>query len=72
MLEYIKIDVSKGMDKTSKWHESIFSHYYYFFKVNFRFNKCTIDDCQYVVQKLKIFDDAAIATLKRNDCRIKL
>ena len=73
MLEYDRIDVSKGIDinKTSSLPKCIICCYYYYcLKVNFKFIREVCDCSHDMTQKLMSFDDIPIATVKRNDYRI--
>ena len=53
MLEYDRIDVPEGIDinKTDETRECIICHYWYFFKINFRFQPKVYDDCHDMTQK---------------------
>ena len=47
MLEYDRIDVSKGIDinKTGDTHECIICHNWYFLRINFRFYPIVCNGC---------------------------
>ena len=57
MLEYDKIEVSEGIDvnKTIEQHRCITFNYYYFLKVNFRFQPKACNGCHDLMQKAMSF-----------------
>ena len=63
MLEYDRIDVSRGVKR-------IFCHYWYFLEINFRFQTKVCDGCYDLMQNATSFNDAAIVSVKGNDYRI--
>ena len=71
MLKYDRIDVSKGIDtnKTVISCERIICHYWYFLRINFRFQPKVCDGCQ-MTQTSMSFHDVAIFTVGENDYRI--
>ena len=73
MLEYDRIDVSEGIDtnKTDRLHECIICHYWYFLRLNFRFQSEVSNDCHDMTQKSINFNDVVITT-GGNDYRIFL
>ena len=53
MLEYVRIDILKGIDanKTSDAHECIICQYTYFLKIYFRLILCEGCHCHNITQK---------------------
>ena len=47
MLQYERIDVSKGIDlnKSNKSKESIICHYWYFKDIGYKYEICACDQC---------------------------
>ena len=72
MLEYDKIEVSKGidLDKTHGFREFIICHYWYFLDINFEFQIDVYNGGHNLTQKAMNFNDIAIATVRGNDYRI--
>ena len=71
-LEYGRIDVSEGINtnKTTNSCECIICHYWYFFRLNSRFQPKLYDSCHNMSQKSMSFNHVAIVTVGRNDYRI--
>ena len=69
MLYCNRIDVSEGIDvdKTNESSKCIILNYFYFRKVNFRFQPKVCDGCHDLMQKVMSFNDVAILYIKRND-----
>ena len=65
-------DVSEGIyiNKTSKTREYIIFHYWYFLRIDFRFQSKVCNDCHHMTQKYMSFNDVLIVTAGRNDYRI--
>ena len=72
MLEYERVDKSKGIDanKSKESHRRIIYNYYYFPKVTFRLKSKICNACHDLIQKTMSFDKAAIVSFKGNDYRI--
>ena len=72
MLEYDRIDVSKGIDvnKTNGSREGIICHYWYFLVINFRFQSKVSNGCHDLMQTAVVVNDAPIFFVKENDYRI--
>ena len=72
MLEYDSIDISEGIDinKTSSSKECDICHYWYFLQKNFIYEPYLRNGCHDLMKKAMNFNDAAIVSIKRNDCRI--
>ena len=66
MLNYDRVDVSEEIDvhKTDKSHKCIICNYYYFSKVNFRFQPKLYDGYHDLMQKAISFSDVAIVSVK--------
>ena len=66
MLEYDRINISKGTDinKTSDSQE------WYIFKINFHYQPFVCNDCYDLLQKYMRFKDMAVVTVRNNDYRI--
>ena len=71
MLEYDGIDFSKGVDdnKTDCLGECIICHYWYFLEINFEFQPEVCNGGHDLMQKVMSFNDVAIVSIKRNNCR---
>ena len=71
-MEYGRIDFSEGINtnKTTSSCECIICHYWYFFRLNFRFQPKLYDSCHNMPQKSMSFNNVAIITDGRNDYRI--
>lgn len=72
MLEYVRIDVSEGID-VNKFFDAggcIISHYWYFLMINFRFQQKGCYGYHDITQKSMIFDNTAIVAVRRKDYRI--
>ena len=71
MLEYDRIYVSEGIDvnKATDLRECNVCYYWYF-KVNFKFQPKVCNGCHNVMQKAMNFNGVAIASVKGNDDRI--
>ena len=72
MLEYDRIDISKGIDinKTNLSKECDICHYWYFKDIGFKYENYLCNDCYDLMQKAISFNDIAIAYIKGNVCRI--
>ena len=72
MLEYDRIEVSKGidLDKTYGFRECIICHYWYFLDINFEFQTDVCNGGHNLMQKAMNFNDIAIVTVRGNDYRI--
>ena len=72
MLEYDRIDISKGIDinKTNLSKECDICHYWYFKDIGFKYENYLCNDCYDLMQKAISFNDIAIAYVKGNACRI--
>ena len=72
MLEYDRIDILEGIDinKTSASKECDICHYWYFLNKIFNYEPYLCNGCYDLMQKTMNFNDVAIASVKRNDCRI--
>ena len=72
MLEYQKIDISKGIDvdMSNKSKECMLCHYWYFLDKNFSYGPYLCDGCFNVTQKSNNFKNIAIVHIKKSACRI--
>ena len=72
MLQYDRIDISKGIDmnKTSSSKECVICHYWYFLDKNFNYEPYLCNGCHDLMQKAMHFDDVAIVFIKGNYYRI--
>ena len=72
MLEYDRIDISKGIDinKTNKSKECMLCHYWYFLDKNFSYGPYLCDGCYNMMQKSIDFKNIAIAYVKKSAYRI--
>ena len=72
MLEYDRIDLSKGIDfnRISGSRECSICHYCYFLKISFSFQAIAWDCCHNLMQKTVRFNDVTVAYIKGNDSRI--
>ena len=72
MLEYVRIDVSEGIEvnKTGDARGCIISHYWYFLMINFKFQQKGCYGYHDITQKSMIFDNTAIVAVRRKDHRI--
>ena len=72
MLCFDRIDVSGRIDfnKSNKSRKCIICNYYYFLKVNFRFQSRVCDGCHDLLQTFISFDDVSIVSVKGNYYRI--
>ena len=72
MLEYDRIDISKGIDidKTNKLKECDICHYWYFFDKNYNYEPYLCNGCYDLMQKAMSFNDVAIVSIKGNNYRI--
>ena len=72
MLEYNRIDISKGIDmnKTNASKECDICDYWYFLNKNFNYETYLCNGCHDLMQKAMNFNDAAIVCIKGNDYRI--
>ena len=72
MLEYDRIDVSKGIDvnKTSSSRECSLCHYYYFLDINCNYQKYLCDGCHDMSMKANSMQNVAIVYSDSNAYRI--
>ena len=72
MLEYDRMDISEGINinKTNASKECDICHYWYFLDKNFNYEPYLWNGCHDLMQKATNFNDVAIVSIKRNDCRI--
>ena len=72
MLEYDRIDTSKGIDinKANKSKEYMLCHYCYFLYKNFSYGPYLSDGCYNMMQKSIDFKNIAIAYVKKSAYRI--
>ena len=72
MLEYDRIDISKGIDKnkTNASKECNICHYWYFLDKNFNYGPYLCNGCHDLMQKAVSFKNAAVVSMKGNDYRI--
>ena len=72
MLEYNRIDVSRGIDvhKRNLSRECDFCQYWYFKDIGFKYEKYLCNGCYDLMQKAMSFDNVAIFYVKGNACRI--
>ena len=68
MLEYDRIDISKGIDvnKTSAWKECDICHYWYYKDIGFKCEPYLCNGCHDLMQKAINFNDVAIAYVKES------
>ena len=71
MLQYIKIDVSEGIDtnKTSASKECMLCHYWYFKDVGFEFEPLVCNKCHDILMTAYDLKDIAILNVKGVDFR---
>ena len=67
MLEYDRIDASEGLEinKTGCSKAGLICQYYYFLRINFRFQTKISEGCHDTTQNSIIFDDVAITAVER-------
>ena len=72
MLEYSRIDISKGIDvnKTNVSKECDICHYWYFKDIGLKYEKYLCNVCHNLMQKAMSFNDVAIAYVKGSAYRI--
>ena len=72
MLEYDRIDISKGIDvnKTDKSKEWMLYRYWYFLNKNFSYGSFLCDGCFNIMQKSNNFKNIAILHVKKSAYRI--
>ena len=72
MVEYDRIDISKGIDvnKTNASNECDTCHYWYFKYIGFKYESCLCNGCHDLMQKAMSFNDVAIVYVKGNAYRI--
>ena len=68
MLEYDRIDISKGIDvnKTSAWKECDICHYWYYKDIGFKCEPYLCNGCHDLKQKAINLNDVAIAYVKES------
>ena len=66
MLEYDRIDISKGIavNKTNALKECDISHYWYFKDLGFKYEPYLSNVCHGLIQKAMNFNDVAIVSIK--------
>ena len=67
ILEHDRLDVSKGVKKTSASKEWDICHYWYFLDKSFKYEPCLGQD---LIQEAINFNDVSIASIKENYYRI--
>ena len=69
MLQYDRIDISKGIDinKINASKECDIYHYLYFLSKKFNYDPYLCNDCHDLMQKAMNFNDVAIVSAKGND-----
>ena len=72
MLEYDRIDISKGIDinTTNVSKECDIFHYWYSLDKIFNYEPYLCNGCHHLMQKAINFNDVAIVSIKGNDYRI--
>ena len=72
MLEYDRIDISKGIDpnKTAASKECDICHYWYFKDIRFKYEPYLCNGCLNLMQKAMSFNDVAIVYVKGSAYRI--
>ena len=73
MLEYDRIDLSEGTDRTKNKlvsRECSLCGFWYFIEQNFKYKKYLCNGCHDLMQKAMSFNNAAIVSVKDNDYRI--
>ena len=72
MLEYSRIDISKGIDvnKTNVSKECDICHYWYFKDIGLKYEKYLCNGCHNLMQKAMSFNDVAIVYVKGSAYRI--
>ena len=72
MLEYIRVDISEGIDvnNTSASKEPNICDYWYFKNIGFKYESYFCNGCHDWTQKVMSFDDVAITYLKGSVYRI--
>ena len=73
MLEYDRIDASKGIDinKTNASKECGICHYWYISNKGCKFEPYLCNGCHDLIQKAMNFKDVAIVSVKGSDYRIQ-
>ena len=68
MLEYDRIDISKGIgvNKTSAWKECDICHYWYYKDIGFKCEPYLCNGCHDLMQKAINLNDVAIAYVKES------
>ena len=69
MLQYDRIDISKGIDinKINASKECDIYHYLYLLSKKFNYDPYLCNDCHDLMQKAMNFNDVAIVSAKGND-----
>ena len=72
MLEYDRIDISKGIYiiKINASKDCDICHYWYFLDKNFNYERYLCNGCHDLMQKAINFNDVVIVSIKGNDYRI--
>ena len=72
MLQYDRIDISKGIDieKTNKSKECKICYYWYFKDIGFKYEPHLCNGCHGLMQKAVSFDNIAIVYVKCSAYRI--
>ena len=73
MLEYDRIDISKGIDikKTNTSKECKICHYWYFKDIGFKYEPHLCNGCHSLMQKAVSFNNIAIVYVKVSAYRIQ-
>ena len=69
MLEYDKMDISKGIgiNKTNVSKEDHICHYWYFKNIGFEYEPYLFNGCHGLMQKAMNFNNVAIVSIKGSD-----
>ena len=72
MLEYDRIDISKGVDvnKTSLSKECHICHYWYFKNIGFKYEPDLCNGCHDLMQKAMSFNNDAVVYVKKSAYKI--
>ena len=72
MQEYVRMDVSKGIDvnMTNESKECDICHYWYLADKGFKFEPYLCNSCHDSMQKAINFNDVAIVSVKKSNYRI--
>ena len=70
MLEYERIDISEGVNKTKLSKECDICHYWYFKDIGFEYEPYLCNACHDLMQKAMSFNNIAIVYVEGNAYRI--